>query len=69
MTQAIFAFKDFNGTEVDAVAEIRGDAFGEGFYVRGDMGCGKTRPTIQQALAAYLGGREVTFFTTAPEAA
>lgn len=34
----------------------------KGFYVAGALGCGKTRPTVREALKEYLGGRELVQF-------
>lgn len=57
-----FDYEDFNTTtsQIDTrkhgLAEVRQDATG-GVYIYGDLGCGKTRETVQEALRSYLGGR------------
>ena len=60
-----FDYEDFNtttrrdtDTRKHGLAEIRQDASG-GVYIYGALGCGKTRETVQDALIAYLGGREL----------
>ncbi len=45
------------------VAKINEDAFGEGHYITGPFGCGKTRKDIKTAVQEYLGGRELVAFT------
>lgn len=54
-----FEYRDFDGQRKHADAKSHADAFGEGFYIMGKLGCGKTRPTVREALIAYLGGREL----------
>ena len=63
--QVTFDYEDFNmSTRRDTdcrrhgVADVRKAAEG-GVYIYGDMGCGKTRPTVGEALIAYLGGRRL----------
>jgi len=64
-TAVTFDYEDFNtSTRRDTdcrkhgMAEICQAAEG-GVYIYGDMGCGKTRPTVSEALIAYLGGRRL----------
>ena len=64
-TQVTFDYEDFNtstrrdtDTRKHGVAEVREDSAG-GFYIYGDMGCGKTRNNVSDALTAYLGGRRL----------
>lgn len=66
MTTVTFDYNDFNTTtnrnadcRKHGTAEIRTDAFGDGVYIFGQMGCGKTRRDIGEAIRAYLGGREL----------
>jgi len=63
--QVSFDYEDFNtttrrdaDTRKHGVAEVRESTEG-GVYIYGNMGCGKTRPTVSEALIAYLGGRRL----------
>lgn len=64
-TAVTFDYEDFNtstrrdtDTRKHGMADIRHAAEG-GVYIYGDMGCGKTRSTVSEALIAYLGGRRL----------
>ncbi len=66
--QVTFDYEDFNtSTRRDTdcrrhgIAKVCKSTEG-GVYIYGDMGCGKTRPTIGEALIAYLGGRVLLAF-------
>jgi DNA replication protein DnaC len=61
-----FDYEDFNTStrrtadcRKHGVAEIRHDAFGEGVFISGSLGCGKTRKDVGEALKEYLGGRRL----------
>jgi len=60
-----FSYEEFNtttrrdaNTRAHGRATIKQDPDG-GLYLVGSLGCSKTRPDIQQALHAYLGGRQL----------
>jgi hypothetical protein len=64
-----FDYEDFNtttsrshDTRSHGTATVHTDAFGEGVYIMGKMGCGKTRQEVRDALVAYLGGRRLLSF-------
>jgi hypothetical protein len=64
-TQVTFDYEDFNtstrrdtDTRKHGIADVCKASEG-GVYIYGSMGCGKTRPTIREALIAYLGGRNL----------
>lgn len=63
-----FDYEDFNNTthrstdmRRHGTAELHQD-IGGGRYVNGDMGCGKTRESVSDALKEYLGGRTLLGF-------
>ncbi len=52
-------FRDFFGNHCMQVAEVRKDSFGEGQFIVGPLGWGKTRKDLAIAVQEYLGGREL----------
>lgn len=63
--QITFDYEDFNfttnrnhDTRKHGNAEVKNSLNGE-YYIYGAFGCGKIRPTIQEALKEYLGGRRL----------
>ena len=56
-TLVTFEFYDFNGQRKHESAKVEHRT--EGVYCFGRLGCGKTKPTVREAVLAYLGGREL----------
>ena len=66
MTTVTFDYLEFptstrrdEDTRRHGTADVRTDALSGLFYVYGSLGCSKSRPTVREALIAYLGGREL----------
>lgn len=57
MKTVTIRYTDHDGTACLETLRVREDAFGEGFYIRGDLGCGKTRPDVWSAVHAYIADR------------
>ena len=63
--QVTFDYEDFNtstrrDTDVrrHGIAKVCKDSEGK-MYIFGDLGCGKSRDDVGDALIAYLGGRQL----------
>ena len=59
-----FDYEDFNTTtrrDADMRRHDSADVHrcAEGVYIYGNLGCGKTRVNVHEALIAYLGGRRL----------
>jgi hypothetical protein len=66
--EVTFDYNDFNNStrrDTDCrkhgIATVRHDDLG--FYIVGDMGCGKNGATVADALRHYLGGRELLAYS------